>query len=124
MHKCTQFGPTDNLRRQASWRIFFTLFVVFWFAQPFDIFYSVKYLDRTELLENVAAQTAQVQSVNVGRRVALGILSLFALVALRGKRTTTIRRRTALGSVLVMFLGWAVCSSLWADDVVLTLKRL
>jgi exopolysaccharide production protein ExoQ len=105
-------------RKAVTWAIFIFIFMIIFFARPYNLFLSIeRKLSSVELSEEIIHG-------NPVRMVALIIFGGFALVSLMAKKGYRIRINGFLGGLIIFFLCWAVCSLSWADDPILTLRRL
>jgi exopolysaccharide production protein ExoQ len=94
------------------------LILVFYFFDGHDIFRSIN--DFLSLEE----ATYRVEEGGVGRRISLICLFIFGLMIFlkSPKRNYLINGR--LGWFILFFLYWATISTIWANDIILTSRRL
>jgi exopolysaccharide production protein ExoQ len=121
--KISSLSYLPSSKKKISWWLYSFLLCIFFFAQPFDLFYSVRYLDPGEELENVDAQIREIELGNKMRVVSLFSLGAFAVISLTQQRHH-LKIKGALSYLVLMFLIWAFLSITWADDPFLTARRL
>jgi hypothetical protein len=105
---------------EIPWGSFIFLAVVF-FAAQHDLFVSASASEQFAS-SNEAIETA-VREGNLIRQVAFSMLGFFGAVGLlrRGQNRLEINR--ALSWFALFYVAWASLSVAWADDVVLTFRR-
>lgn len=116
---------------RAPWLVFIFLTAVFFMA-----FHSLSYAQQIFGPEDSSSGNVLSNEISgdvlssklsgsLAREVALlslGIFAISTLIRFRANRSLLIQ--SALAWILLGYIGWASCSSLWADDLPLTLKRL
>ena len=114
-------GPALHVGR-LPWLIFLFLAAVFFFVDH-DLSSAKRGIDNYG--QSADDYIALVNEGPLTRRIALLSLGLFAIVSLVGRRTNVrLRINGPLGWILLSFTAWAFLSSIWAEDMPLTLRRL
>lgn len=109
-------------QRGLPWTIFFFLFIIIFFARPYELFIPPEVKEAMYSAPEVLVE--RLKHGNLPRRVALFSLGIFAIFSLIRKRLNRLRINGFLSWLIIFFLCWSVCSLIWADDVLLTLRRL
>ncbi len=94
------------------------LFAVFFFATPYDLSYSLRDVPSVE------DRIKGTEEGDIGRRVALPFLAVLPLLCLIKRGRIPLRVDGALGFALIFFFCWAILSLAWADDIILTVRKL
>jgi exopolysaccharide production protein ExoQ len=107
---------------RSTWIIFLFLAGVF-FSVCHDLSYSKRGIDNYNLSqEDIISDVSQ---GSLARQIALLAAGLFAIVSLVSDRASgRLRIDGPLGWILLSFAVWAFLSPIWAEDEVLTIKRL
>ncbi len=108
--------PASRLR----WPIALFLTTIFFLAHQGLHFGSgqVTFLSRQEIAEATAG------AGDSARQISMVALAMFGLIVLIGHRGMKLRANGALGWLILCFLVWACVSLAWAEDTILTSKRL
>ena len=106
----------QGVRDSLPWGKFFFLFVVFFLATPYELFYS---LTESATIERFIDATNQ---GSLGRRVGMVALGCYALLFLTRNRGM-LRAEGRLGWLILSFLAVAIASIIWSEDVGITFRR-
>ena len=115
-YKCEELIPRAG---KIPWITFVFLGVVFFMVQH-DLFQSLT-TGTGNLAQDIAKRVALGDVIH---RVTLSVLGIFGAVGLMRRGTNLLKIHGALGWLSLFFLIWAFSSLAWADDTVLTLRKL
>lgn len=106
--------------RRFPWLIVLFLAVVFFFTQE-----GMHFLDKGVQASNPSETelTAGVVDGSLSREIALIALGLFAVISLIRQGGARLRPNGALGWIVLLYVGWAILSLVWAEDRGLTFRR-
>ena len=107
-------------RIMVSLTISIFLFIVFFFAKPYDWFSSIQDLS---VASDAVEMAKIVEQGNIKRQIAFCMLALFGVLSLMMTGLKGLRVNGILGWILILFLGWAICSIYWADNPIIALRR-
>jgi len=99
------------------WFIFIFLFVVLSLAIPLNVFWTVEQQTIEGYIEVGREGLMQ-------RRLALLALGLLSWVSFFSRKGMSLRIQGVLGFQILFFLLWTTISIIWAEDIILTGKRL
>jgi exopolysaccharide production protein ExoQ len=105
---------------KLPWITFLFLFVIFFFAMPYNIRFTVDMMPTP----SEAVRLLQATKGNIYRQVSLIMLCLFALNSLFRDKKNTLTFNGALSFTIMFFLLLASLSIIWSDDKLMTIKRL
>jgi exopolysaccharide production protein ExoQ len=109
---------TSPVARYWAATLFLTLFAIFYAAQPMDIAFS------SHEEPDVAGNIQSVQEGALGRRVGLLALAAIGAVAIAKQKGDPLKMQGAASYAVVGFLCWSAASVIWADDPLMTLRKL
>lgn len=101
--------------------LFFFLVVVFFLCQH-ELFFTTNVTQGYSSSVDHVVYALDTGSLN--RQIALTALAIFAVVSLVRSRGSHLRIDGALGWVMLFYAGLAFLSPVWAEDTMLTLRRL
>jgi O-antigen ligase len=99
--------------------MFLFLCVVFFFAQPWDLFWTI-----SGPITDAEIHMRSVEEGSVVRRISLLLLGGFAVLSLLKKRQKRLRVNGFLGGLMLFFIVWACLSIAWTTDLALTVRKL
>jgi O-antigen ligase len=103
---------------RRHWGLFLFVSCVFFFSHPFDIFSSI---GGDLMAEEIIEAT---QRGNVARQVALSMLGIWSIATILRSCRIPGGRKKVLSLLIVLFLAVAFCSVAWAEDKLLTVRKL
>lgn len=109
-----------NIQR-FPWLTFLFVAVVFFYSQE-----GMDFLNKGVQASNPpeAELLAGVVEGSLSREIALMALGLFAVISLIRHREARLRPNGTFGWTVLFYVGWAILSLAWAEDRVLTFRRL
>lgn len=107
--------------QRRSLLLFLFLATVFFFCQH-DLFYSRTVSQGYDF--SVDQVVAAMDAGSINRQIALGVLGVFAVGSLVRHRGLRLRINGPLGWLMVFYACLAFLSPVWADDTMLTVRRL
>lgn len=108
--------------KKLPWGIFLFLLAVFVFATPFDFSWPIKVLEGTDEVD-AAEAIMRMEKGNIGRRIALFLLGVFAVMSLLRRNRNRFGINGLLGWLILFYLIWAIFSTVWSNDMVFTIRR-
>lgn len=103
--------------------LFTGLFLIFYFSQPYHVFRTGGSEDY-HVTADPDIQIAAMQKGYAGRQICLTILGAVGAAALFRRKGDKLSVRGLHGGLIAFFPAWACLTVFWADDPVLTAKRL
>ena len=107
----------DENVENLPWALFLFLFIIFYFATWYDLFYTVKGPNTVEEM------TLLVEKGLLGRRIGLFCLGGVGLFNLLLKIRMSNKINDILGIAIIIYLIWVFISILWSDEQVLTIRK-
>ena len=101
---------------KSFWLIIAFLFLIFAFATPYEFDYTVR-------VPKVEDMVATAEEGTLGRKLALPFLGLFGIAVIAGKNRRRLALNGVLGVAFYFYIGLAMCSLAWAEDTVLSLRK-
>jgi O-antigen ligase len=107
----------DGKTRRRPWFAFLFLFMIFALATPYELTFTVGQRNLDDMVESA-------EEGSFGRRVALPLLGIYGLFCLLNPRNRKVRLNGFLGLGFACFLALTFASLFWAEDWVLSVRRL
>jgi O-antigen ligase len=108
---------TKESNTKLPWAIFIFIVVIFFFATPYDFYFS---LQEKVTVEKFSEAT---ELGSLGRRIGLIVLSLFSLFILFNRSNMINIPKGKMGFLIISFLMFSIASLLWTENFELTLRR-
>jgi exopolysaccharide production protein ExoQ len=91
----------------------------------FIIPFSESWIQSTIYVENLSADHVDpgTRDGRLDRQIAIGMLGLFGLATVLGRRGKSLQVTSILSFLFVSYLLWCAATSLWSDDFGLSLRR-
>lgn len=105
------------LNTKPRWVIFVFLFLVFAFATPYEFDYTVR-------VPRVEDMVATAEDGTLGRKLALPFLGLFGVGVILSDKRRKLGLNGVLGIAFYCYVGMAICSVTWADDMKMAVRKL
>jgi len=94
------------------------------FLSHYNLSYSKKSAGRGFVPISAKERIIQVTKGDVRRRIAFLSLGIIGIILLFRNKGRSLRINGFLGWIIIFYLIWAFCSIIWANDIILTLRRL
>jgi O-antigen ligase len=109
--------PVTKNAKKLPWGLFLFLFIIFYFATPYDPFFTIREPITAELM------VMQTDKGDLGRRISLVVLGLFGLYNILRTRKDNIRLDFH-GMLIIGYIFWAIVSISWSDEKIMTFRKI
>ena len=122
MKRPSQDRLLTTVSSKWRWAAFGFLFAMILLAQPYQKYWTLDN-EAYHVTADADIQIKALEEGDLGRRICLPLMGVFAAIAFSRTAKNKLSIQGALGPSVIFFFAWACLSVTWADDLLLTVKR-